>query len=412
MGTYPRYKVKRQDLVKTFGLQPFGAFIKDGSIIPGWSASFESDQAVANLTVMGCWPQIRDLVMAAGNDGNVYGGALGTEFVRLYSDTGSSPFKIEIFSSSPYGIIISGKRYMRLSDGGFHSYSFPVELACGTMRRGRLFGGDTSMPYTLRWSGKSGFLDWTEGIPSGAGKLVLEPTGGHIIDLFDFEDELVVFRETSIMRFSTYGDPENFKEKDALPVPDIARHTMAIAGDSILFFCLGGLMRYRGGKVARIQGLITDDIVSPVSVFVGSDRYYFVCGTSKSLGRSVIYVYDVVCDCCQIIDIPAYFVSQDKQSVLAYTESGIYRLNLNSEEIPYGVVTGTVDFGTDKRKLATLLEVDCDEDVKVIISDGVNERTVDCPNGRTRLNMRGSRFTVTFCGTGSVRSAYLSAEVT
>lgn len=411
MGAYPQSTVRRQDLIKSSGLQPFGAFVKDGMIIPGWSASLASTIPTTNLTAM-YWSKVGDSVLAAGSDGRIYAGTTGLSLKQIFADGGNSPFVFETYNTTPRGMLISGNRHVTVRDNMWASGTFSVELACGTTRRGRLYGGDAAMPYTLRWSGPKDYKDWTEGI-SGAGSLILEPTGGYIIDLFDFEDKLVVFRESSIMRFSVYGDPESFKEIDALRVPDVARNTMAIAGDGILFFVSDGLMRYRGGKATRIEGLITDDLASPVSAFVCSNRYYFICGSSKSLGRSVVYVYDVLCDCYQIIDIPAYFISLDKQTVLAYTDSEIYRLRSNYEKIQYGVISGNIDFGTDKRKLATLLEVDCDEDVTVKISDGEHVRTIDCPNGRTRLNMRGNRFTVTFCGsTGCVRSAYLSAEVT
>ena len=241
----------------------------------------------------------------------------------------------------------------------------------------------------------------------------MEPFGGPISNIFDFEDKLVVFREQMIMKFSVYGNPENFKQVDTAITPKIYRSTAAISGDSILFFSSGGLMSYRGGKIAKIDGLISDDLQSPTSAFVYDGMYYFICGTSKSLKKSVAYVYDFLNGGYEIIDIPAYFISHDGTSLVAYAPSAIYRLKLRDGYTQYEVATENMDFGTDERKLLTMLEVDCDEDVRVSISNGRSTKTVRPAKGRTRLNMRGAEFKVTFSGYGgSVRSAYLEAEVT
>lgn len=411
MGRYPKFKHVRQDILKSSVLQPTGAFVKDGKIFTGWKGVNERVSVANGLTAM-LMSEVGNGILAGTDNGEIYSGASGTGLTLNYSDGGTSPFVFETYENSvSRAVLLSGKTFTTLYGGNLFHGELPAKLRCGTMRRGRLFGADNDNAYILRWSGPKGFTDWIEDI-SGAGNLVLEPSGGQISDIFDFEDELVVFREQSVMRFSVFGNPENFREIDTVVLPRIYRHTAAIAGDSILFFTSGGLMRYHGGKVTKTDGLISCDLTSPTSAFVYDGRHYFICGKSKSMAKSVVYVYDFWDGGYEIIDVPAYFISQDSTSLLAYTHSTIYRLRFGYEYIQYEVTTGNIDFGTNRRKLLTELEMDCDDDVRVSISNGRSTKTFRSVNGRTRLNMRGAEFKVTFSGYGgSVRSAHITAEV-
>lgn len=410
MDRYPKVKSVRQDLLKSLAPHPFGAFVYDGKISTGWRSVNARVPAVPGITAM-CMSATGDAVIAGTDSGKIYSSdTSGTDMIVKNTDGGSSPFTFKTHDSVSRSVLFSGRTYSSHQSGFLTHGTVIRNLCCGTMRRGRLFGADGDNALKLWWSA-SGYKDWNEGI-TGAGNLMLDPLGGNIIDIFDFEDRLVVFREQSIMRFSVYGTPENFKEDGTVFTPDIFKRTAAIAGDSILFFSSAGLMSYRNGKVTKVEGLITNDLQSPTSAFVYDGRYYFICGTSKLLDQSVVYVYDFLYGGYQIINIPAYFVSQDAISLLAYAPSTIYRLHFGYEYILYEVITENIDFGTDKQKLVTELEVDCDDDVRVVISNGRRNMTLRNVKGRTRLNIRGDVFTVTFSGYGgSVRSAYLTAEV-
>lgn len=412
MGRYPKIKYVRQDLLKSLQPHPFGAFVRDGKIVTGFRSVNERVPSVNGIVAMHT-SAVGKGTLAGTENGAVYRGTgnNGESLSKIYSDGGNSPFIFETYEGDWCAVLMSGKTYTAIQNGALVHGWISYELSCGTMRRGRLFAADARNSYILRWSGPKGFNDWALGI-SGSGYLNLEPSGGSILDIFDFEDRLVVFRERSIMRFSVYGTPENFKEEDTAVTPDIYRRTAKIIGDSILFFTSGGLMSYRGGRVTKIDGLITEDLQAPTSAYVHAGRYYFICGTSKSLKRPVVFVYDSLFGGYQVIDIPAYFISADNTSVLGYAPSTIYRLYFGYEYILYEVSTAGFDFGTDRRKLITELEIDCDEDIRVRITNGKTSKTLRSVKGRTRLNMRGAEFEVTFSGYGgSVRSAYLTAEV-
>lgn len=410
MGRYPKTKRVRLDILKVEWLRPVGAFVKDGKITAGWKCVNKTETAAKGLTAM-LKSSTGKGIFAGANDGKIYvSNNSGTELINVYSDGGSSAFAFETRDAVLQLVLISGNTYTSLTGGMATHGVMPVSVCCGVMRKGRLFAADATDPYILRWSGTRGYYDWIEGI-AGAGSLALELSGGRILDILDFDDELVVFREQSITRFSVFGNPENFKETETLQTPCIYARTAAILGDSIIFFSSGGLMSYRSGRVTKIEGRISDDLLSPTSAYVHDGRYYFICGTSKSLSRSVIFVYDALNGAYEIIDEPAYFIAHDYISLLAYAEGSVSRLSFADGNVQYEVTADRLNFGTDKRKLLTAVEVNCDGDVAVGVSNGSSEKRFSV-NGKRRLNIRGAEFKIVFYGYGgSVRSAAAVAEV-
>lgn len=410
MGRYNGYTYVKQNLLDVPGTKAFGAFADEGGITPGFAAVNSYRTPISGLSAM-IYSEGDGQVLAGTSGGGIYSGTDGTLLTLRYSD-GGNPFAFYFTQKDRSGAaLISGGTFTTLSNGVVEHGSFPYSLCCGAMRCGRLFGGDSSDGNLLRWSGEDGFHDWDEGI-SGAGSVVLDCADGSILDMFDFDEQLIIFRERAIVKFAASGNPENFRVAATVGVPAVSRNTIAKMGTCILFFTPSGLMRYRNGSAEIVKCSITYDLKDATFAHACLNRFYFVCGTSKSLGKKLVYVYDGIADRCQIIDFPAYFIASDGTSVLLYTETGIYRANYGSTAVEYSVETGTFDFGTPKRKLLTVLEMDCGDEVVVKISNGRYTRTVRSPDGRTRLNMRGSEFKVTFSAlTGSVRSANLTAEV-
>lgn len=411
MGAYRDCKEVEADLLDLSGIVPFGAFVKDGTIIPGWTAVNTFSTPRPSLVAMQ-WLPVGNRVIAGTSDGKVLIGnpGEGQTLAVAYNDGDSFPFVFDTSESGLKVVLVSGKYYTSVAgDTVKHDY-FLGGLTCGTMRCGRLFGASNSNGYTLKWSGLYGFTDWSD--ISESGSLTLDPYGGRILNLVNFDDELVIFREGCIVRFAVAGDPYIFRVKDTIPVPPVTKNAQAITDDSILFFTASGLMRYRGGKVSRVEGAVTDDLNSVEATFVCLGRYVFFAGSSKSLGRKVVYVYDYLLDCYQLLDIPAYFISQDEKGVIAYTQTEIYRVKLRDEDALYSVRTPEIDFGSSKRKLLKELEVDCDDGVSVYVSNGVHTRKLPNPKGKNRLNMRGAKFRFIFeGGTASVRAARVKAEV-
>ena len=409
MGRYRQCKDVSVNLLQLPGILPRGAFVKDGELTPGWTQN-ELTSSLNFKLAAGRWWDITGRFYAATDTGEVYRGNDGVTLERIYSDGGDSPFFFETYDRELNIVLVSGSYYTAFRDGISIHDRLSGRLSCGAMRNGRLFGAADGDGYTLKWSGVKSYADWSSA-NSDSGKLTLEPPGGVILNVVDFGDELVIFRQYCIVRFAAWGDTENFRVKETISVPPVTRNAQLIAGDSILFFTSAGLMRYRGGSVTRVEGAVTEDLIKVTSVFAHGDRFIFFAGTSRSFKSDVVYVYDRLRDCCQFLDIPAYLIAQDSVGVLAYTPSKIYRLYYQNGSYNYSVETPEINFGYRGRKLLKYIEIDCDDGLILHVNNGRSTRKIPSANGRVTLNMRGKEFKITLEGVGAVRSAVAVAEV-
>ncbi len=414
MGRYKKVKQVRVNILEGPGVKPFGAFIKDGQLSPGFVA--QDQKATVHpylLSLVNSNPC--NCLLGVDSGGRVYYGTRigGAALKKVFDQTVGGGFVIETREGDePKVVAYAGIKYVTCKSQNPVQGDLPVYLYCGTMKNGRVFAGDNHNRYTLKWSGVNGWNDWAEGGAAGAGSLVFDPEWGYVMGVFDIAGELIVLMEFGVARLDVGGNPETFKIKEIIKCPISWQYCAVKTEDGLLFLTHSGLMRYRDGKVTAVEGLITDDATNPTLCSGWHGRFFFACAKSRSLNRSVIYVYDIFHDAYHIVDIPANAVHADSLSVLAYTSSTVYRLRMEYSGWNYEVVSEKINFGSDMRKLATFLEVDCDSGVTVTVSNGRYTRKYASPDKKIRLNMRGSEFSVTFTGSsGRVRSAYLTAEV-
>ena len=406
---YPKCANVQVDLLAGKDVFPVGCVLKDGKLSPAFNAV---DTFHATVKKLVCLRQSNSASgsLAYSSDGKVYRGDNldATVLTQIETMTASLPFFIEQKSGTSNDLVLLGNtNYVRMRNGGYYKGELASSLRCGTIRCGRLFGIDRSNAYLFKWSGPGGYTDWESGI-SGAGQAYLEEYGGQSWEIFSLDDELVILREYGITRISAAGDPENFRlDGDTIPIPSFYRKTAALAGDGLYFCADGGLYRYKGGKVSKMEGLVTDDAATPMLSASYGGRYYLAAGISSRLSRRVVYIYDTVDKTYQVVDIPAICLSSDNRSMIGFAADTAYRIQNTGE---YSFSCGEFDFGSHSRKLLTSLEADCDEGVEVSISNGRFTRTVTA-GGKTRLNMRGVSFSVTVNGSGEVRSLKLNAEV-
>ncbi len=413
MERYRKVKTVRLDLLRDVKLTPLGAFVRDGVIYPGYIGQNQRVNPVKNLISM-VNSDYGSCLLAVTSAGETYYGSRlgGASLQRIYSDGAQYGFVFETRDpDGPKAVALSGTHYTVSGPQGRTHGSLSVSLSCGVMKNGRLFGCDSSNRYMLRWSGTGGWQDWEEEI-GGSGHFFFKPDYGYITGIFDMDGEIVVLFEYGIARVSVGGNPETFRIIDILKCPHYRNSTAALAADGLYFVTDGGFMRYSNGKITLLKGLITDDIQSTTSGYIGYGQFYFVCGSSRSLAKNVVYVYDIFNEAYQIADVPAYFVNCDSTSLLAYTDSTVYRLKKEVSGWRYTVQTENLDFGCDQRKLIKRLEIDCDTDISLSIANGIYQRSVSKPAKRTRVFMRGPYFCIKFTGaTGRVRSAYITVEV-
>lgn len=414
MGRYKKVKQVRVNILEGPGVKPFGAFIKDGQLFPGFVAQDQKAAVHPKIVSLVNSNQCSCLLGVDSGGGIYYGTRKGGAALKMYFDQavlGGFAFETRE-GDDPKVVALAGMKYATCYKQTPEQGEIPFYLYCGAIKSGRLFAGDNHNRYTLRWTGVNGWKDWEEGGAEGAGKLYFDPEWGYIMGVFDIGGELIVLLEFGVARLDVDGNPETFKIKEIIKCPISWEYSAVKTEDGLLFLTHSGLMRYRDGKVTAVEGLITDDATSPTVCSGWHGRFFFACAKSRSLNRSVVYVYDIFRDAYHIVDIPAYSIQADSTSVLAYSASTVYRLRMEYSGWNYEVISEKINFGSDVRKLATFLEVDCDPGVTVSVSNGRYTRTYASPDKKIRLNMRGSDFSVTFTGsTGGVRSAYLTAEV-
>ena len=407
--SYPICTNVQVDLLTGKNSVPIGCVLKNGVLTRALTAVATSAAPQTNLTHISS-SKYAQCVLATTSDNKAhigkYADATKMTAVRAYS--AATPFSIEQrVSEKLYAVLFTDSDYIEVQKGIYYTNSVASGLMGGTVRCGRVFAGDSKDGLAVRWSGDSKYTDWTESI-YGAGKVYLEADGGKIKQLFDFEDGIIIIRENGITRFSASGTPENFRViSPTLPIPAYCDKTAVMTGESIMFCTEDGLFAYKSGGIRKLDGLISRDIVNPVYAILYKDRYYAVLGDSVKLARRVLYLYDIPNDTCQIVDVPAYILVEDDMSLVAFGENATYRIQPQGN---YAFMCGTFDFGTPSRKLITELYADCDGDVGVSISNGRYTKKVKA-GGTTRLNMRGTKFTVTATGSGEVRALKLKAEV-
>ncbi len=405
---YPKCAYAQVDLLAGKDQFPIGCVLKDGKILRAFNAVDTFRTPITNLMSLRC-SRFASGGLAYTSDEKVYRTSYldATVFTEIKSLSAYDPFFIEQKTGDDTDLVLfMDSDYVCLRNGGYFSSPLSAELRCGVLRCGRVFGFDSYNGQLLKWSGEGSYKDWEPGI-SGAGQAYLDCLGGEVWSVFDFEDELVALQDNGIIRISVAGNPENFRIIDNFSMPTLFRNTAAVVGKGIYFCAEGGLYCYRGGKVNKIGGLISEDAQYPDVALCHLGKYYVVGATSATLSRRAVYMYDTVENTFQIVNADAYYLAADNRSLLGYAANAIYRIQPTGK---YSFGCGKFDFGSSSRKLLTSLEADCDEDVEVSISNGRFTRTV-AAGGKTRLNMRGVNFSVTVKGSGEVRSLKLNAEV-
>lgn len=407
---YPGCTFQQVDLLEGNHKFTIGCTLKDGTIKPGLVATNTGLPSIPTMVHFGM-SEIGGGIIVYTSDKFMRLATMenGLNYYTNYNFTADYPFSFECNNGYSGEYVLVGNEYfIKLSGRTYSAGHFNGSLRHGAFCRGRLFGADWSNAYILRWSGEGGWNDWTLGL-TGSGYARLEPLGGEILRVFNFNQELVVLRKKGITFVTVGGNPETFKVGKTVIIPPVYNaYSAIIVANTLYIYTDDGLYSYKDGKIAKEDGLISADMTTCNYMNKDTERYLITSGVSAKLGRTAMYVYDVIEDVCQVVDVPAVNVGADATSMIAFCEDATYRIVAGNS---YTAYCGTYDFGSPDRKLLTGLEIDCDNGVDVEISNGTYTRTISGAKGRMLLNMRGTKFTVSISGGEEVRSAKLTAEV-
>lgn len=407
---YPGCTFQQVDLLEGNDKFTVGCTLKNGKIKPGLVATNTGLTPLPTVVHFGMSEIGRGIIVyTSDNFMRLADNSNGLSYYTNYNFKATYPFSFECNNGNAGEYVLVGNEYyLKIAAGVYSVGPFTGRVRYGAIRRGRLFGADRVNAYLLRWSGDGGWNDWTEGL-TGAGSVRLDPPGGEIVRVFNFNEELVVVRKTGITFITIGGNPETFKVGKTVIIPPVYNaYSSIIVGNALYIYTADGLYSYKGGKIAKEEGLISADMTTCNYMNKDTDRYLITSGVSAKLGRTVVYVYDVTENVYQVVDVPAMNVGADTTSIIAFCQEANYRIAAGNS---YTAYCGTYDFGSPDRKLLTGLEIDCDNGVDVEISNGTYTRTVRGAKGRMLLNMRGTKFTVSISGGEEVRSAKLTAEV-
>ncbi len=317
----------------------------------------------------------------------------GSEFIFKYPVKTGTPFAFEdVADGMPRTVIISGSTEVSFSFTTFRTDTLPFTLNCGVSHCGRLFG---AFGYYIRWTGKDGHSDWTEGIDK-SGYLALDPSRGRVLDLAVFSGRLVAVREYGLTVLSMYGSPENF----SVDITDtdcdrVFKNTARTVGGKLMFCTESGAKCFDGNGIKAVA--TRNEIVSPTCAVEYGGKYFVACNGG-------IVCVDGERDCFIQTEADAMFAAG---GVYFCSGGKIYKLEEGGE---FHIESGRLDFGTVRSKTVTKIEVFGKADIS--ISNGTFTRIFPNAAGVIRPKMRGINFIVEADGDSRVDRIDVTAEVT
>lgn len=165
---------------------------------------------------------------------------VGTPFLTTSEESGYKTYTV-----------YSGNKAYKIKSYGNELVNLPYTLGAGIYHCGRVFAADATDGYTLRWSGLGG-TNWALGI-EGGGYVKLDHSGGKIIDVKGFGDNILCLREYSITIIHALADSRNFRispSQKLIPVPAVNAGGAVIVG-KYWFSCNDGLYTFDGNSVKK-----------------------------------------------------------------------------------------------------------------------------------------------------------------
>ena len=331
-------------------------------------------------------------------ESGVYVSGSGTNFVELIPHSGSTPFLIEsIKDGKPLAVVISGGKCVIHTGQSFMGHTTGLNLSCGIMRCGRLFGVDGEDRLKIIWTDGEGF-----GL---GGSVTLDPELGSVTGIAELGEKLVFIRKFGLSTANMFGSPENFSiDTVGFGTDETVQGTAAVVGGKLIFSTVSGLCSFDGSAVERIDCRCSQDMERPHSAVAFNGKYYIAC-YSKLLKRNAVACYDPTDGESFLVDTEADALCA-ADGVYAFNSLGTYRLEEGGE---YSFTTEEINFGGGGYKTVTRAFFDCDG-ADFEISNGRVTRKYSGVCGALRPRLRGKSFTVIVRGKVPVKKLNLTAE--
>ncbi|HEY8419525.1 MAG TPA: hypothetical protein VIL03_03735 [Clostridia bacterium] len=214
------------------------------------------------------------------------------EFQKIENSYFSSPpnFLNYRLNSEDVLIATSPDDEMLVFDG-VGSYRVPdaPKITSMSIHYERLFATSAGESNQIWFSKELDPVNWDINLES-AGFIEMNDQRGALLEVMSFLDYVYVFREFGISRISAYADQTQFFVSHLFTSSGrIAKKTVALCGDRVIFLTSSGLYAFDGLQTHKILSEITDaitDIDSAHAVFYNG-KYYLACKFDFRDGRKI-----------------------------------------------------------------------------------------------------------------------------
>lgn len=191
-------------------------------------------------------------------------------------------------------LFVCGRKVAYLSgglSGTVTQTEIPYNIRSGTVHCGRLFAVDIDKPYRLCWSGTD-VLDWSDSV-EGYGYIDLEMNGGDIIQIVEFDDDLICLRDRGITVVHALADSRNYRISPSQKLIGgiMVTGKGAVYNGKFLFPCKDGVYSYDGSQITKefFIPLLSDYVYKRVY----ADNYGFAYVECNNGETDLILVYEI-----------------------------------------------------------------------------------------------------------------------
>ena len=243
-----------------------------------------------------------DRLLAYGEDGHLYETAVNVPYTS-FADLGAYG---EVLAATVYtyngetGLLISTPTGLYfINTGVVTRLSFGEVFTTMCSHQDRVFAVLKLDEYKLYFSDSFDPNNWTLSLTEG-GYIGFTEEMGKIIKVVSFGGYVYIFFEHGIRRLSAYNDQTEFSVRTLyLSVGQIAKDTITICGDRMMFVASDGTYVFDGVSVKKVLGEIADAFAKDQNASFATfhnGKYYLACRLdmdSTISGVNSLVIYDI-----------------------------------------------------------------------------------------------------------------------
>ena len=385
-----RHEVKsvRYNLIS--GGLPLGCKIKDGKIVPAFSAG-KSVSGPRNVKYAAYVHYLNRLYVMDGH--SLYSAVEGGNYGEVATADAKLPFIIEYREvKDQVAKAVFDTRAVLFKSGKTILDDVPYRICGGVYKSGRVFAIDGTNSYKLCWSGEGGIDDWTEKC-NGAGWLMTDTELGGILNLLVYGEHIAIIKKNGISLLSALGSPEDFKVTATVSTPTVYQNCSVVCEDKIYFYTTDGLYVFDGSTAKKIVTVTANDFHSAVYASAYGSTVFFA-GTLDRLFGGVILAYEPRENASYFIDLPATAMASASYPY-AYADGRAVRLERGA---PFTFISEEIGRFSRRKKTLKSIFIDSAEEVDILVRTERRKKLFKGVNGNLVTGVSGKYFEVYVTG--------------